>query len=136
MALEQIPQHASGAEWEKTFTLDGYDLTRSDQALDLTLDWRVIGPPSTVLWRFVHAIDSQGQIVAQVDGAPVNGEIPTALWRQGEYVVDRVRLEAPEGSGIAALLVGWYDPETGERLAVHLPTGEIPAERQVQFPAP
>lgn len=136
MALDQTPQHALGAEWEKTFALEGYDIVRQDQALDLTLYWRVIGPPTTILWRFVHAIDSQGQIVAQTDGAPANGEIPMPLWRQGEYVVDRVRLEAPEGSEIAALLVGWYDPETGERLVVHLPTGAMPAERQVRLPAP
>ncbi len=136
MALDQTPQHALGAEWEGMSTLKGYDVTRNDQALDLTLYWRLIGPPTTVRWRFVHAIDSQGQIVAQADGAPANGDIPMPLWRQGEYIVDRVRLEAPEGSAMTALLVGWYNPETGERLAVQLPTGETPAERQVRLPPP
>lgn len=136
LALEQTPQHAMDAEWETTFALEGYDATRSEQALDLTLYWRVIDPPTTGLWRFVHALDGQGQIVAQADGAPANGDIAMPFWRQGEYVVDRLRLQAPVGAEIAALLVGWYNPETGERLAVQLPTGEMPAERQVRLPGP
>ncbi len=134
-SLAQTPQHPVGALWDDAFVLEGYDSEQHDNVTDVTLYWRVIRPPASAFWRFAQALDEQGQVIAQADGAPANGVIPMPFWRAGEYVVDRVRLEAPAGKQAASLLLGWYDPETGERLPVQLPSGETPAERRIQVPA-
>jgi hypothetical protein len=113
--------------------LAGYDLTRASQAISLTLYWRVTTPPPTTWKRFVHAVDAKGQIVSQLDGLPGDGVIPMPAWRSGEYVIDRVRLDLPAGATPQALMVGYYDPETGARLPLTLPSGASPAEREVQL---
>ena len=100
----------------------------------LSLTWLVQAAPSAPLKRFVHAAGTQGQIVAQADAVPANGAIPMPYWRAGEYVVDRVELPVGAQAGVKTLCVGWYQPETGDRLLVRLPNGETPADRQLCLP--
>lgn len=81
---------------------------------DLELAWwalDVVGADYTV---FLHAIDAEGRLVAQVDSPPLDGAYPTSLWSPGELIREtRPRLATPPGG---RLVVGLYDPTTGERL--------------------
>ncbi|MGV2438200.1 MAG UNVERIFIED_CONTAM: hypothetical protein LVT10_27705 [Anaerolineae bacterium] len=38
---------------------------------------------------FVQALDANGQLIAQSDQTPSQGERPTTTWRVGEYIMDR-----------------------------------------------
>ena len=65
----------------------------------------------------MHAIDSAGTIVAQVDRQPRDGAYPTSLWLAGEYLVEPYSLRIPNG-GPVRLIAGWYDARNGVRLPV------------------
>ena len=130
LALPRPPQCSSNAEWDGQIALAGYDLLLSGETISLTLYWRTMSPPSVSLKRFVHALDRNGQIVAQSDDTPENGGIPMPFWRSGEYVPDKVVLQIPEGQDVVSLHVGFYVPETGERLSV-AGDGADPATRRL-----
>jgi mannosyltransferase len=71
---------------------------------------------------FVHLYDNQGQLVAQHDAQPAHEVRPTSTWAVGERIEDRHGLALPATSGTPLrLIVGLYDPATGQRLL--LPDG-------------
>jgi hypothetical protein len=97
------------------------DLLCSNDArsIDLTLRWRVEAAPGRDWTAVAHLVAADGRtVVAQHDGAPLAGTLPTSRWRAGDTVVDRFVLAIPDGvpTGDVRLRVGWYDAATGERL--------------------
>ncbi len=87
---------------------------------EVTLVWQAgAGGSPTSYTVFVHLLNEQGQIIAQNDGVPAQGERPTSGWREGEYILDRheLRFNALAAPGPARLIVGMYDARSGERLA-------------------
>jgi Dolichyl-phosphate-mannose-protein mannosyltransferase len=124
------PQQTADARWGDTLTLAGYDLARDGQAMTLTLYWRTDAAPGAPLKRFVHAVGTGGEIVAQSDALLENEGIPATYWRPGEYVVDRVVMNIPADAQVTALYVGLYDPQTGERLPTYSASGDpLPEQR-------
>jgi hypothetical protein len=100
----------------------GYDLLDATYApgslLEVTLHWHALDTPDRDYHTFVHLLDAAGNIVAQDDGRPGGGELPTLGWLPGEYPVDHRVLQVPFdlGDGAYHLGVGLYDPVTGMRL--------------------
>ncbi|MCB0157569.1 MAG: hypothetical protein KDD83_05525, partial [Caldilineaceae bacterium] len=89
--LEPPPRFGTHAD------LIGYDLTRENGALALTLHWRVqqtLLPPHQI---FVHLDTPDGTTVAQDDGPPRtrDGEAPTGSWLPGEYLSTQHRVALP-----------------------------------------
>ncbi len=121
------PEHASfGAEASfggDTIRLLGYDTASGAQQLTLTLWWQAAATPSQDYKRFVHLYAPQTEtVVAQSDAMPRDWTYPTTLWMAGEVVSETVTLDLakiPEGT--YRLGVGWYDPETGDRLTAVTP---------------
>jgi hypothetical protein len=77
---------------------------------------------------FVHLRDMQsGENATQGDGPPVGGWYPTSLWEVGEVVEDEheVELTAEITPGTYNLVVGWYDPLSGERLGSEVLLGMV-----------
>jgi hypothetical protein len=134
-ALPAPPKVISGADWDGQLSLAGYDLEQDGERSLLTLYWQVTAAPATPLKRFVHAIDPDGQLVAQADAVPTNGAIPMPYWRVGEYVVDQVEIAAGSQALVQAFCVGLYEPETGQRLPAYLPGGEMAPDSQYCLPS-
>lgn len=86
--------------------------------LNLTVAWATEQALLSDYVVFVHLVDASGQPIAQQDRAPEGGFYPTSAWAIGEQVIDEYTLAlAPDTPpGLYRLLVGWYDPATGERL--------------------
>jgi hypothetical protein len=74
----------------------------------------------------VHLIDlATGAIVAQDDAVPRRWTYYTTWWERGEVVEDVIPLALDGVSpGEYGLLVGLYDPKTGERLPVYSADGQ------------
>ncbi|MCA9919595.1 MAG: glycosyltransferase family 39 protein, partial [Anaerolineales bacterium] len=87
--------------------------------LTVTLVWQANQSPPADWTVFVHLIGADGQLVAQQDNAPLFGTRPTRSWQPGEQLIDRYELIVPADTPAqtAQLLVGMYDPVTGERQA-------------------
>ena len=77
--------------------------------------WQMLWGVDTDYTVFVQVLDAAGDIVAQGDAPPSLG---TSYWSRGETVVTRHTLNGDVAldDGEYTLLVGWYDPATGERL--------------------
>jgi hypothetical protein len=78
------------------------------------LTWRAEARPRRDYTVFLHLLDEAGRLVGQDDRPPADGRYPTSIWEDGERIVDEHPLRAPPGR--YRVLVGMYDPATGQRL--------------------
>jgi hypothetical protein len=110
------------AQWQNGITLIGYDLPEASSdagdAINLTLYWQPQSDIGESLTLFVHLVDDEGNIVAQVDQIPMRGVRPTTGWAPGEVIADTVQLfvQPETRSGLYHIRVGWYNAVTAERI--------------------
>jgi hypothetical protein len=78
--------------------------------LALVSIWRVSDGPHPDLKIYVHAVDDQGNLVAQHDGL----DCPARFWVTGDTVVQlhRIRLRPGVDAGHLSLRIGLYDRQT------------------------
>ena len=95
----------------------------------VTLVWQAAVAPQGAYTVFVHLVDDAGKIVAQSDAPPAAG-YATDRWLPGEVVVDSHTLH-PQVSGRYQLLVGMYDPVSGQRLTAQTETGQSMPEQAI-----
>jgi hypothetical protein len=86
--------------------------------LQLTLYWHALAPLSLDYTVSVRARGVDGRLLGQADSWPVDGLLPTSLWRQGDYVADTHSLELSEADArqVREFEVVVYNLETGETL--------------------
>lgn len=120
-----IPQWATEARFGEAILLRGYDLDwdrwDGEAPLPITLHWGALRRLDRDLTVFIHLVNEQGQILGQGDGPPCNGEYPTTFWEEGETLEDHhliIIQRAAQAASNLRILVGFYDPVTGERLMV------------------
>jgi hypothetical protein len=94
-------------------TLLGYELVRGDPAT-LTLYWRAESPPETAYNVFIHALDTDGKLIAQFDAPPLGGLYPSYAWRPGQIIADAHPIALPASTQVLA--IGLYDPISLDRL--------------------
>ncbi len=105
--------------------LVGATITPTQEALRVELVWRALVDPERRAQVFVHLLDADSQLVAQLDGAPADG-YPLNQWAAGEYVVDRrtLPLSADLPSGEYTVVAGLYDELSLERWPVYDAAGQ------------
>lgn len=100
----------------------GYDTPAmpANNQLPITLYWQAEAEMDTAYTVFVQLLNSAGQVVAQVDQPPLTGAAPTTTWLPGEVLTDSYTLTIPAETppGAYRLIVGMYNPATGQRLTV------------------
>jgi len=83
----------------------------------IKLTWRVAAPVSRNYKVFVHVMQPDGFVIGQHDAAPLNDLRPFPTLPVGELVEDRHGVALPTNAvEPLRIVVGLYDPETGERL--------------------
>jgi hypothetical protein len=94
-----------------------YDATA--RAVHLVLYWECLTRPADDYTVFVHVLDSSGQVIAQVDSPPRDGNYPTSIWEPGEMVKDEYTLALPSNAAPPfSLEIGMYKYPSLERLPV------------------
>lgn len=88
--------------------------------MPLLLAWQPIRPPRADYVTLVHLMAPDGSLVAQYDRAPLQGGVPTTMWREGDTLLDTYQIDIPPDlpSGEYRLLIGLYDLPTLARLPV------------------
>ncbi len=106
-----------GAGFGGLISLPGYDLERTPTEIAVTLHWQASKAPGASYKTFLHLFNpATEEIATQADAFPLGGYL-TSRWAAGEVVSDRLLLDmAKVPPGRYQLAVGWYDPETGQRL--------------------
>jgi hypothetical protein len=103
--------------------LSGYAFNAEGRYLNLLLVWENAERVDAAIKPFIHVLDSNGEIVAQNDLAPVGDFSPASDWPPGSVVRDLHGLVLPaDASGEYQARIGWYDPDTGERLRIEYPS--------------
>jgi len=117
------PGVAIAVQFGDGIALIGFDppppIISSAEELPLTLYWESLaGDHSTGYTVFTHLLAADGHLLAQHDSPPASGQRATDEWLPGEFIVDPHRLiwRDTNYGGPARLVVGLYDPATGERL--------------------
>ena len=101
------PETVTQANFGNVITLDGYTLESESGNLKLVLFWRATASPPFDFTTFVHVVDSDDRIVAQLDVQPLRGHYPTSIWSPDEKVTDELTITAiPQGR--YRLYVGMY----------------------------
>lgn len=130
------PQHEHPARLAGEIALLGYDLAQTAQSgepeVAVALYWRAVQRPSQSYTIFVQLIDAAGMRAAGWDNPPCRSTCPTETWQAGEWIRDEYRLSLGAlPSGVYTLHVGLYEPESGTRLPVLAPTGEVVGDHLV-----
>ena len=103
----RIPESSSDIKFGNIIALDGYTLTPISDGLKITFFWRSIDAPQTDYTTFIHIVDTEDQIVAQMDVQPLHGQYPTSVWSPNELIVDeRTVTGIPKGE--YRIYIGWY----------------------------
>lgn len=110
--------HPQRARFDGTIELLGYEFDETQETLRLTLWWQALTAPDVDYKRFVHLYDPDTEAIpVQDDAMPRNWQYPTTLWVRGEVISETIQIDL---SGLPAdeyrLGIGWYDPETMDRL--------------------
>jgi len=109
-----LPERRLNADFGQMIQLSGYTLAPISEGLSVTLFWQARRVPDADYTIFVHLVDADGDMVAQADAQPLDGQYPTSIWSPGESVVDERRIPVPAGE--YEVFVGLYRWETLERL--------------------
>jgi hypothetical protein len=102
--------------WADAIQLVAWTEERVAGELAVTLYWQAHSEMARDYTAFVHVVDGDGRLVAQLDRQP--GGYPTGEWRPGERVVDVYRVPLPPDllPGIYAVQTGFYHWPSLERL--------------------
>jgi hypothetical protein len=120
----QITQPTDIAFGQPTLlNLIGYDLPQTKpshggETLPITLYWQAEAEMEVNYTVFVQLLNSNGQVLAQVDLQPLGGAAPTTTWLPGEILTDPYTLTPPPDlpPGNYSLITGLYNAATGKRL--------------------
>ncbi|MEW5960635.1 MAG: glycosyltransferase family 39 protein [Chloroflexota bacterium] len=120
------PQHQANYQLGEGIRLVGYDLDRTESipgdTLHLTLHWQAAANNQVDYTVFTQLLGPDLRLHGQLDHPPLDNLWPTGRWQPGERLADRYDLPidpaAPPGD--YQLLVGMYEAQSGQRLAITL----------------
>jgi hypothetical protein len=95
-------------------SLEAYAIRPKDGHTEVELTWTAVGKPAADYYAFIHAIDSSGNILFQLDHPLKNGAGQlTSSWTTGDSVKDRFMATPPQGHspGAYTLRIGVYVPQ-------------------------
>jgi hypothetical protein len=103
--------------------------------LHLTLFWHGRQPIAKAYTVFLHLVDANGQMVGQWDQTPSAGVSPTTSWQPAQIVVDdyQIPFQLIGATAPYQLLLGLYDPTTGDRLPLQAASQPILPEARLQL---
>jgi hypothetical protein len=124
------------ANLDNQVRLIGYHLEsgfRPGDGVHLTLFWQAMKPIDRNYDVFNHLVDATGKLWAQKDNPPADAFYPTSAWTAGEIVRDRYDLILPPDTppGEYAIETGLYSKESGQRLPVIGPNGQIAGDHVI-----
>lgn len=101
-------------------TLEGFEIVANEggPSAGVNLVWSSRRPTMTPYVVFIHVLDAGGQLVAQHDGWPVEGQWPTTCWTGDKLIPEVITIPLPDGlpAGRYTIISGLYDALSGERL--------------------
>jgi 4-amino-4-deoxy-L-arabinose transferase-like glycosyltransferase len=110
---------ASNVRLGDAIGLVAYSVQRQSDSASVTLYWKGLGQASTEYTVFVHLLDTNGTVRAQLDSQPWRRRYPTSIWDIGEIVRDDYSfslLDLPPGE--YRIAIGMYEYPGLVRLSI------------------
>jgi 4-amino-4-deoxy-L-arabinose transferase-like glycosyltransferase len=122
------------ARFQGGVELVGATVEPTAQGVRVRLRWYATAPLGEDYTIFVHYV-RDGQRLGQGDAQPAGGHYPTSRWRAGELINDDhpITLSVPLDPARDQIFLGFYRPETGQRLDLLDPAGN-PAGTYIALP--
>lgn len=124
------------AEFDNGVTLLGYTLEQpqlcAGESTTLRTWWHASTTPAADYKYFVHLIvPDDSARVAQFDALPAAGYVPMTRWEAGELVPEsqQLLLDPTVPPGSYSLLIGLYDPLTGQNAPIRDAPDVLPGDR-------
>jgi hypothetical protein len=138
-AAFQIAARFSGKEWSVRLTDWATAMAVAPgKNLSVALRWQAAGPAPKDYTVFLHLRDAAGKTIATGDGTPTwFVPLPTSGWPLGGILTwdgHLVAVSADLPAGRYDLVAGWYDWQTGERLAAYDEGGNLLGDEFVLGP--
>ncbi len=103
--------------------------------VQITLFWDAVAPVKGDDHLFIHLLDASGTVVAQLDGPPLDGILPTSAWEPGVTVPTELFLPDGLGPGTYTIQAGMYTWPGEQRLPITLGNGEEVPDRTIRISA-
>ncbi len=121
LILAKMPPEATPVNigLDNIIRLAGYQILNPNYPNpQLILYWHALAPLLDNYTVSLRARSADGRVLAQQDGWPVDGLLPTSQWRQGDYVADTHILEIPENEvgQLDHFEIVLYNQDTGQTL--------------------
>ena len=121
LAYTTLPPASAQARFDHgIYLLDvqGRPPTAGGGTFEVSTSWTAGQAPPIDYTIFAHLVSQAGELLAQQDQPPGQGNYPTGIWEPGEVVSDTLHIALPAGlSGqTVCLRLGLYDPSTLRRL--------------------
>ncbi len=109
------PPQAWLATFGDLFALERAAIDRQADQVRVTLLWQALKAPTLDYSVSVFLLSSDGRLIAQHDGVPLDGHAPTSAWQTGDLRLDSHRItlppDLPSDEYILGVKVYWYaDP--------------------------
>jgi hypothetical protein len=113
---QDVDHRLDNVELAKNVRLLGYESSREQQTLQVTLYWQAEERLQEDYNVFVHVGTPNEPPLADAGGVPADWTRPTTSWRPGEVIADEYAIPlADVPPGQYALMAGFYGPDTGQR---------------------
>jgi hypothetical protein len=115
-SLPIITPNDLGITWGGAIALNNWIVIQQQHQLGVTLIWEAEVEMERDYTAFVHLLDQDGSLIAQLDRQPEG--YPTSDWQPGERVMDTYLVKLPAGldEGEYLLQTGFYYLPADERL--------------------
>lgn len=121
-------------EQMQVFQLIGLEVNISARQLTIQTNWQANATLVIDHTLFIHVVDENNQIVAQLDTQPRSGAYPTGIWDAGEVIPDRYQIDLSNlPAGTYSVYLGWYTQPSGERLTALIDDAPVTDNRVEVF---
>ena len=105
----------------------GIGSVHAGSSLPVILYWQALAKPTHDYTVFVHLLDADDKVVAQIDAEPRGGTYPTTVWDVGEIIRDDYLMKLPADlrPGTYRIELGLYEYPSLARLPVRDASGKV-----------
>ncbi len=135
--LNGLPADAQPTTYQlgEDVSLNGYKIEAGEgNEVAVTLFWQTKRPLTTNGTIFIHALDANGEILAQQDAQPVQNSYPLTVWPTDLLIADTHTLTLPDDASVASFAVGLYDPVDFTRWPIWDALGSLLADGRILLP--
>lgn len=125
---QTMPQKKAAVSWGDNLGLVGYEFVpaavEADRSSNLVLAWQILSYTGLEEKMFLQLLDSRGNPVGQQEVEPLSRKM--YRWRDDGLILEQLPLQlgVDLSAGLYFVRLGFFNPDTGQRLPAFGPNGQ------------